>query len=232
MTQAAHQSLVSMPNELVGERVIVRSYRQADADAMFAAVEESRELLSPWFGWVERYRSVDDARDYCIRMAAQWLTRDTLSGGIFDAASGRYLGGAGLMRPNWSARSFEVGYWMRSSALGRGYTTEAVQLLTHLAFGQLAARRVEIRCDARNEPSRRVAERLGFVFEGRLRNHSLDLAGLSRDMLVFSLVPADYRQVGAAWRAKRHVVQGAQDHLPGCDRDSLGRTSLSHWPAR
>jgi len=60
--------------------------------------------------------------------------------------------------------------------------------LARLAFGILGARRVEIRMDARNERSARVAERAGFTFEGLLRQDSIDVAGASRDTRVYSRV--------------------------------------------
>ena len=74
-----------------------------------------------------------------------------------------------------------------------------MRLLTRLAFEDLEARRVEISCDPRNDRSRRVAERLGFVLEGRLRSIMLDTAGQPRDQLVFSLIPDDYARVKASW---------------------------------
>jgi RimJ/RimL family protein N-acetyltransferase len=66
-------------------------------------------------------------------------------------------------------------------------------MLVDLAFGPLAARRVELRCDARNGPSRRVAERVGFVREGHLRNTFIAPDGQPADELVFALPPDDAR---------------------------------------
>jgi RimJ/RimL family protein N-acetyltransferase len=60
----------------------------------------------------------------------------------------------------------------------------------------LDARRLELSCDARNERSRRVAERCGFVFEGRLRNAMTAPANEAVDALVFSLTPADRTSAG------------------------------------
>ena len=71
---------------------------------------------------------------------------------------------------------------------GRWDTTEAVQALSRMAFDRLGARRVEIRMDARNEPSVRVAERAGFTFEGALRQDTLDPAGQPRDTRVYARV--------------------------------------------
>ena len=192
MTAPRHPTLIPLPDALRSERLVLRPLRPDDAEPLFAAVDESRAHLRPWLPWVDSHASVDDARDYCARCAANWLLRTDLTVGVFEAADGRYLGGAGLHDPDWELRAFEVGYWLRASALGRGYVTEAVRLLVDLAFGPLGARRVRLRCDARNGASRRVAERVGFVLEGRLRNAFLDQDGEPADDLLFALVPEDH----------------------------------------
>src|SRR5262249_19552376 len=65
-------------------------------------------------------------------------------------------------------------------------------------FDTLSANRVEIGVQEANERSRRVAERLGFVLEGRLRRRALDAAGRPVDRLVFSLIPGGYRRLPGA----------------------------------
>ncbi len=181
--------LIPVPDELRAARLLLRPYRTDDAEAILEAVDESRADLQPWVTWSDRFRTVEDARAYCVRCAAKWLLRTDLVVGIF-AGDGRYLGGANL-EPSWAGRSFEVGYWLRTSAIGHGYATEAAALLVRTAFANLGANRVELRCDPNNERSRRVAERVGFVPEGRLRNAALTPAGDLRDTLVFGLTQND-----------------------------------------
>lgn len=195
-----HPTLVPLPDELRSARVVLRPYRPGDAEAMFAAIDESREHLRPWLPWVDRHATVEDTRDFCARAAARWLTREDLPVAVFDATDGRYLGGSGLHRFSFRDGTYEIGYWLRRSAEGRGYMRETVTLLTGFAFEGLAANRVEIRCDERNERSRRVAERLGFTLEGRLRNTVLDADGQPRNTLVFSLIPEEYAAVRDGWR--------------------------------
>ena len=88
-------------------------------------------------------------------------------------------------------RAFEIGYWLRLSAVGHGYATESTRLLSDFALSHLQARRVALRCDARNDASRRVAERAGFALEGRLRNVRLAPDGSVSDELIYAIVPAD-----------------------------------------
>ena len=84
---------------------------------------------------------------------------------------------------------FEIGYWCCTGMTGRGYVTEAVRGKAAFAFDVLGAQRVEIRCDPRNRPSARVAERAGFHLEGELRNDALGTDNTLRNTLVFSAIP-------------------------------------------
>jgi ribosomal-protein-serine acetyltransferase len=190
-------TLIDLPVELRGERIVLRPYCADDAESVFAAIDESRDHLRPWLPWVERHSSMDDTRDYCMRCAANWLLRSDLTLGIFQLDNGRYLGGTGLHNPNWTLRSFEIGYWLRVAAEGRGFMTETVTMLSAFAFDHLKANRVEISCVVRNERSRAVAERCGFVLEGRLRNVFLDAKGDPVDGFVFSRLPGDADPSGA-----------------------------------
>src|SRR5687768_2500502 len=123
---------IELPDEMVGQRVVLRPYREEDADALWDAVEESRAHLAPWMPWVGEYRSSADARSFAREARARWLLRDDLAVGIFEKDSGRLVGGSGLHRIDWVVRSFEIGYWVRVSVEGRGFVTETVLLLTRL----------------------------------------------------------------------------------------------------
>ena len=193
MPYPTYQTLIPLPPEVRGERVVVRPYRPGDAPGLIAAIDESRTELHEWMAWAPHQRTEDDALDYCLRMAANWIRRDDLSMGIFDARSGRFLGGTGFHRIDWQVRSFETGYWLRTSAVGQGLMSEAVGLLLDLAFGVLDARRVEIRCDRNNGRSAAIPRRLGFTHEGTLRKDLLTPAGEVRDTLIFGMTDDDYR---------------------------------------
>ena len=186
---------IALPDVLRGARVVVRPFRLADGAPLLEAIDESRERLAPWLVWVDGHRSLDDSRAFILGAQAHWARREDLPVGIFDGTTGGLLGGSGLHRIDWALRRFEIGYWLRTSAQGRGYMQEAVRLLTSLAFEQLHASRVEIRMDPRNRRSQRVAERLGYVLEGTLRNCALDGAGLPSDRHIYALIPADYRRL-------------------------------------
>jgi ribosomal-protein-serine acetyltransferase len=187
-------TLIDLPSELRGSRVLLRPYQASDADDVFAAIDESRDHLRSWVTWANNNHTVDDVRDHYIRSQASWLLRTELAFGIFDSVSGRYLGDTALHHPDWELRAFEIGYWLRVTAVGHGYATESTRLLADLALSCLQARRVTLRCDARNDASRRVAERAGFILEDRLRNARMAPDATVRDELVYGIVPDDREQ--------------------------------------
>jgi RimJ/RimL family protein N-acetyltransferase len=187
--------LIELPDELLGPRLVVRPYAEGDASQLWEAVDESRAHLAEWMPWVSDYTAPDTALTLVRRFQARWLLREDLVVGVFERASGRLLGGSGLHRIDWAIRRFEIGYWLRQSAVGQGFITEAVQVLTRFAFDRLAANRVEIRMDVRNTRSRAVPERLGFVYEGCQRRAAPDVHGEPRDLLVFALIRDDLPSV-------------------------------------
>src|SRR5262249_23022305 len=115
-----------------------------------------------------------------------------------------YLGSVALHHIAWERRFFTLGYWLRDSAEGHGYMSEAVRLVADYAFTGLAANKVALRCDARNVRSVAVAERLGFVREARLRGEARTKDGMLADELQYALVrddprwPSTERQRGSA----------------------------------
>ena len=67
----------------------------------------------------------------------------------------RSSGTISLFNIDWKVPRFEIGYWLRTPHAGKGFMTEATAggLASKMAFEQLKAERIEIRCDERNSRS-------------------------------------------------------------------------------
>jgi RimJ/RimL family protein N-acetyltransferase len=184
--------LIKVPEQLLTERLVLAAPRAGLGQAMNAAVRESFEQLQPWMPWAEAEPSIEDTETVMRHQLAKFVLRSDLAYQFYlrtpDGQASRLLGGTGLHRLDWAVRRFEIGYWVRSSAAGQGYVTEAVKALADMAFTELRARRVEIRMDANNQRSRAVAERCGFELEGVLRRDSLTPAGEVRDTCVYARI--------------------------------------------
>lgn len=183
--------LRDFPDQLETERLLMRAPRPGDGAASNAAIRESEAELRPWMPWVHPLPSPDDTEKVYRQLAAQWLTRESLPLILLRKDDGLFVGGSGLMCRDWGVPFFEIGYWVRTSLQGQGYISEAVRAQTRFAFDVLGARRVEIRMDARNTLSARVAERTGYLLEGRLRHVIRDVDGKLADLLIYALTAED-----------------------------------------
>ena len=93
--------------------------------------------------------------------------------------------------PPWTSRlACRDAYQLYDEAhAGQGYTTEAVQLLVDYLFSTKKKYRIHLVIVPGNLASRRIAEKCGFAYEGRVRgaffndgrNQDVDLFGLLRD---------------------------------------------------
>ena len=87
-----------------------------------------------------------------------------------------------------------VRYWLLPEGRGRGLATTAVGFLATWGFATLAIGRLAAFAEVENTASWAVLERVGFVREGRLRQHMADHDGNRVDTLLYSLLPADLGQ--------------------------------------
>jgi ribosomal-protein-serine acetyltransferase len=115
---------------------------------------------------------------------------------------GRLVGGTVLLHHDPHVGSVEVGCWIVSSAEGQGLVRRAVLATIAHARAVLGSHRVVWTAAAGNERSRALAERIGFVPEGRLRDAGLH-EGRHQDLDVFSLVGAEIDRAIAAGDAAR-----------------------------
>ncbi|WP_457355608.1 GNAT family N-acetyltransferase [Roseateles sp. P5_D6] len=184
--------LIDIPERLDGERTVLLMPRAGVGAELAVVITQAISHLRPWMPWAQEAPTAESSEMVVRRMQADFIARRDLCFHIYarraDGSPGRLLGGTGLHRMDWTVRRFEIGYWIRPEAAGQGHVSEAVRLLTGLAFDVLSARRVEIRCDPRNVRSRAVAERCGFELEGILRNEALGVDGHPRDTCVYARV--------------------------------------------
>jgi RimJ/RimL family protein N-acetyltransferase len=109
---------------------------------------------------------------------------------IVDAADGTFLGVAMAPLIARERGHAELGYVVAPEARGRGVAARALRLLTEWAFSELGAQRLELLIAVDNEPSKRVAERCGYVREGVLRSYHLK-DDVRTDTEIWSRLPAD-----------------------------------------
>ncbi len=177
-------------DELTDGKIIVRTYREDDANALYEAARESISEVSVWLPWCHENYSIEESREFVSSRARAAKSDEWYSFATFEKDSGRFLGGVGLNFFNRVHQIANLGYWVRTSAIGRGVATRATRLVARFGFAQLGLHRIEILAAVDNIASQRVAEKVGAVREAVLRKRLL-IRGESQDAVMFSLLPED-----------------------------------------
>ena len=173
------------------------------------SVEKHAEDLLAVYGpdtprdmWTYLFQEPVADMEELVNLLNQMLAReDRFFYAILDRETGKAMGTFSLMRIDQNNRVVEVGTVIFSPKLrGTRIGTEAQYLLARYVFEELNYRRYEWKCDALNLPSRRAAERLGFVYEGTFRQ-AVIYKGRTRDTDWMSMIDKDWPKVKARFEA-------------------------------
>lgn len=164
----------------------LRPFRPGDAAAFHEAVSASVDELRPWMPWCHPDYTLDEATAWVTMQSKAFSERSEFEFAIIGR-SNQVLGACGLNQIDVRNRRANVGYWIRSSASGQGLAAAAVARLLLWAEANTDFQRFEIVVATENVGSLRVAEKVGAVREGTLRQRLL-LHDHFHDAVIFSLV--------------------------------------------
>jgi RimJ/RimL family protein N-acetyltransferase len=181
-----HPLLLDLPDAVETERLLLRCPMPGDGAAVNIGIHETWETLRAWMPWARELPTPEASELRQRQCRVDFLARVSFDFNIFLRESGDFVGKIGLVRIDWETPKAEIGYWVCSRYQGNGYITEAAGALTTWGFDFLRLARLEIRCDPRNQRSVAVAERLGYVIEGHLRQDTRDGKGILRDTLIYA----------------------------------------------
>ena len=181
-----------MRESIPTRRLLLRCWRPEDAPLLKDAVDSSLAELRMWVPWaMQEPSSLEVLALRLAGMRARFIAGEDWPFGIFDPGEARVLGGTGL-HPFRDSDTLDIGYWIRTDAIGHGFATEAVAALCTTAFARPDVVRVEIRCDANNHRSAAIPRRLGFQVTRTLRESAPTVHGAERDTLVWTMTRAEF----------------------------------------
>lgn len=175
------------PVTLRTERLLLEVPGEGDVDAITEACQDAG---------IQRYTMVPspyaraDAEGFVRRAAQRWADGVEVTWAIREGATlAGMIGVHDIGRGNGS-----LGYWMSPGSRGRGLAVEAAAAVVDWAFAAdgLDLVRLEWRAVVGNTGSARLARRLGFHYEGTLRQEFVNPSGRS-DGWIASLLKTDDR---------------------------------------
>ncbi|WP_420081341.1 GNAT family N-acetyltransferase [Streptomyces sp. JL4002] len=179
------------------DRLVLRPFEEDDVTALTEMMND--ENVTAWSSAPHPYTRADGHR---------WATRNahterTEGRGIVFAVTEfltqRLVGIVRLKNTNWRTRSTEAGYVTAPWARGEGYASESVLAVAQWLFREQGFERLELRTAADNTASQQVAQKIGCISEGVLRNAWIvrtqtadgSWTDARTDLIVWSLLPED-----------------------------------------
>lgn len=156
---------------LLTERLLMRPFVPADAEAAFAAMFRLDEIGRFTGG---THTSVDDTRALIAKAGEHQAAHGFALWAVEERETGALVGEVGLQLLEFRGPEVEIGWSFAPSSWGKGYATEAARAWIDVAFGELGLPELLATILPDNDRSRRLAERLGFVERGTRYVHRAD----------------------------------------------------------
>lgn len=135
-----------------------------------------------------------DSNEFAGYLRAQVEAPNGLCLCVVDVQTGQQVGVVNYMNNVPEHLKIELGsIWYSPLVQRTGTNTEATCLMLRHAF-ELGYRRVEWKCNASNERSRRAALRMGFQFEGIQESHVI-IKDRNRDTAWFRVLDREWSEV-------------------------------------
>jgi RimJ/RimL family protein N-acetyltransferase len=186
------------------DRLVLRPFEEADIPSLTDMMND--EMVAVWTPAPHPYRRIDGER--WVRRIAP--TARTGGSGIVLAVTEfltqRLVGFVQLRATDWRTLATEIRYLTAPWARGEGYAPEAVLAVAQWLFRDQKFERIELRTPADNTAAQQVAQKIGCISEGVLRNAWIartrtengtdgGWTDIRTDLIVWSLLPEDLEGV-------------------------------------
>jgi RimJ/RimL family protein N-acetyltransferase len=188
----------TFPNiSLSTERLVLRPFEEDDVPALTEMMND--EQVVAWTSVPHPYTE-DNARAWVAdRAPAHRASGDGLDLAVTEFLTQRLVGSVRLSQASWHIRSVELSYIVAPWARGEGYASEAALATARWLFTDQKFERIELRTAADNTAAQQVAQKIGCISEGVLRNACIarvrgedgTWSDTRTDFIVWSLLPED-----------------------------------------
>jgi len=185
------------------DRLIIQRFTRRDHSTLDDAIRSSLPELNQWLPWARMDYELGDTTSFIRESIQAWKEERAWDYSIrHKERPDRHLGNVSLWTVSKLGKIAEFGYWVRTDENSKGICTEAVECLLAEAFGPLGYHKVTLRIAIGNDPSDRVAGKLGFTREGVLREELL-IRGNWVDHSLWSLLDREYRSLRRTGEVRR-----------------------------
>jgi len=110
-----------------------------------------------------------------------------------DSSKIGFIAHFNVIHTGTGTKQLEVGYSLVPKERGKGYGTEALQIMLDYLFLSKNVARIQVQTDVRNAASQNIIEKVGFKKEGILRKNFF-MRGELRDCYIYSILREEWKE--------------------------------------
>lgn len=173
---------------LTTPRLVLRELRPTDAEAFYAILADPEVMR--YYG-SEAHESLTQTRALIARLQKSYGHRLSMRWAVTLAREDRLIGSVSFWHFDEDYQRAETGYDLHPAFWGQGIMAEALSAVLTYGFTEMNLHRVEANIDMQNERSKRLLLKLGFTYEGRLRERFF-FRGQFEDEYYFGLLRQEW----------------------------------------
>ncbi|UNO39049.1 GNAT family N-acetyltransferase [Streptomyces sp. MST-110588] len=179
------------------DRLVLRPFEESDVPALTEMMND--EQVTAWTALPYPYTAAE-ARGWTTAKAAAVRTQGRgIAFAVTEFLTQRLVGTLQVDHTDWRVLSTEIAYVTAPWARGEGYASESVLAVAQWLFQDQKFERLEMRTAADNTAAQQVAQKVGCISEGVLRNAWIartrtedgGWTDIRTDLIVWSLLPED-----------------------------------------
>ena len=172
--------------ELHTQRFLLKRIMSEDQAFIFEAL--SHPEVIPYYG--VQYKTFDDTKVQMDYYDGLWREKTGIWWKIINRVTAEPVGACGMNYYNAIHEKAEIGYWLMPKYWKKGIMPEVLPVMISHLFKHWKLHRLEAVIEEGNDTSTRLAEKLGFQFEGKMRESEIK-NGRRINLLMYSLLGSD-----------------------------------------
>ena len=172
--------------ELHTERFLLKQIVATDQAFIFKGL--SNPEVIPFYG--VQYKTLEETKRQMDFYDDLWREKKGMWWKIVNRINGEPLGACGINNYQSAHEKAEIGYWLLPLYWKRGIMPEVIPVMTSYLFSHWKLHRLEAIIEEGNDNSTRLTEKLGFQFEGKMRDAEIK-NGKRISLLMYSLLATD-----------------------------------------
>lgn len=172
--------------ELHTERFLLKQIVAVDQAFIFKGL--SHPDVVPFYG--VQFKTFEEAKRQMAFYDDLWREKKGIWWKITERTTGNPVGACGINNYQAAHEKAEIGYWLLPEFWRKKIMSEVLPVMISHVFRHWRLHRLEAVIEDGNETSWRLAEKLGFKFEGRLREAEIK-NGKRINLLMYSLLASE-----------------------------------------